>query len=510
MLSDRQAERVNAVALSNDGRTLATGDEDGTIRLRDPETGRVRMTLAEHRLPVGRFAFSTDGSRLISIATPTTPPHLPSEVLLWDLVSARLLARLEGLADRHLSDLQLDVRGQHFWELSSSEKDCARAGFWDVESDPVRPRLRWSRATRVSSLPATAARAFVALEGPGRRIVVHDIAKGTDLGRTGPIEHGIDSAALSSDGRLLAMGRGSARKISVWDVVSEREIARFDAPRGAIPWIGFSPGGRYLAMNLAHGELAIRDVVKGVMRTLTPPVTEAFPHSSLAFSPDGRFLAMNVSPIGSPQPMTVWQLDPWRQVATYPGVPGGYAFFTPDGRSLMIHVGQAVIRWKFSQAPEPDQPAGHADEAWSLAFFPDGKTLASGSDDDDTQTIKLWDVATGRLARGWHAGRGTVAALAIDPRGQVLASAHLARPGEVRLWDPATGQPLANLAGHTDYVRTVAFSPDGTLLASRLRPVDPSVGRGSSAVPSSLERSFQHRAPGRVQPGRDPAGLGVK
>ena len=52
VLSDRQAERVGMIALSPDGGILATGDEDGTIRLRDPETGRVRATLSGHRLPV--------------------------------------------------------------------------------------------------------------------------------------------------------------------------------------------------------------------------------------------------------------------------------------------------------------------------------------------------------------------------------------------------------------------------------------------------------------------------
>jgi WD40 repeat protein len=308
---------------------------------------------------------------------------------------------------------------------------------------------------------------IVAFEEPGRRFVVHDLATGKDLGRTGPIDHPHDFAALSSDGRLLAVGRGLSPMISLWDVAAGREKARFhDLPVG-LEWFELSYDGRYLALQRPHGQIEIRDLVTAEVRTATPAVFEPHPFMEHAFSPDGRFLATNVAPLGSPQPTTIWQLDPWCPVATYPGVLGGAKpQFTPDGRSLIVHVNNSAIRWNYSHPPEPEQPAGHADEAWSLAFSPDGTILASGSDDDESQTIKLWDVATGQLVRGWSGGSGTVAALAFDPQGQVLASAHLEKPGEVRLWNPATGKQLAALTGHTDYVRTLAFHPDGNTLAS--------------------------------------------
>ena len=85
MLSDRQTERVSSIALSADGRTLATGDEDGTIRLRDPETGRVLMNLRGHESDVLRLAFSPDGRRLASVGIHNRPPSLRGEVLLWEV-----------------------------------------------------------------------------------------------------------------------------------------------------------------------------------------------------------------------------------------------------------------------------------------------------------------------------------------------------------------------------------------------------------------------------------------
>ena len=258
--------------------------------------------------------------------------------------------------------------------------------------------------------------------------------------------------------------------ISLWDVAAGREKARFDNPHARLWSIAFSPDSRYLALDRAHGEIEVRDLVTNAVRTVTPPVSEGHPSTLFAFSPDSRYFATNVRPgFGKTQPTSIWLIDPWRLVATYPGERKSTELlaFTSDGPSLIQIIGESLVRWNFLPRAEPEQPTGHADEAWSLAFSPDGSILASGSDDtDEPETIKLCDVATGRPVRDWYAGVGTVAALAFDPRGQFLASAHLNKPGEVRLWDPATGRLLAALSGHIDFVRAVAFNPDGTILAS--------------------------------------------
>ncbi len=156
VLSDRQAERVNVIALSPDGRTLATGDEDGTIRLRDPETGRGRATLLGHDRPVDLLAFAPDGTRLISRGVPDRTSSDRHEVLLWDLVAPRLLARVEGLADRHVDDLHFGAESGHFWEVSWIEAGRLQLGSWDVASDPAHPRLEWRGPPAWPSLPSTA------------------------------------------------------------------------------------------------------------------------------------------------------------------------------------------------------------------------------------------------------------------------------------------------------------------------------------------------------------------
>jgi WD40 repeat protein len=98
---------------------------------------------------------------------------------------------------------------------------------------------------------------------------------------------------------------------------------------------------------------------------------------------------------------------------------------------------------------------------FSVAFSPDGKTLASGSLDGQ---IELWEVATGKLQATLKGHEDDVQSVAFSPDGKTLASA--SHDGTVKLWDVASGKEQATLSGHHFWVWSVAFSPDGKTLAS--------------------------------------------
>ena len=108
---------------------------------------------------------------------------------------------------------------------------------------------------------------------------------------------------------------------------------------------------------------------------------------------------------------------------------------------------------------------GHAGWVVSVAFAPDGSTVASSGED---KTIRFWDLATGTLKRTITHPSHSINAIAYSPDGESVAGAtsQLGQPGAVQVWNAITGRLTANYTGHDTGVAAVAYAPDGQTLAS--------------------------------------------
>ncbi len=157
----------------------------------------------------------------------------------------------------------------------------------------------------------------------------------------------------------------------------------------------------------------------------------------------------------------------WRCVHTLVGHSNAVTSvaFSPDGATLASGSEDKTIEmWKLETGKRWYTLTGHSDWVNCVAFSPDGATLASGGRD---KMIHIWDLNKGKW---WYALTGhsdRVSAVAFSPNGEVLASG--SRDKTLRVWNLSKGRQMSALIGHTEGVEAVAFSPDGEFLASGSR-----------------------------------------
>jgi WD40 repeat protein len=126
-----------------------------------------------------------------------------------------------------------------------------------------------------------------------------------------------------------------------------------------------------------------------------------------------------------------------------------------------LGVGQIVRVWDAASGELLQTFTGSVDGVLTVAFSPDGQTLASGGYD---KIVHLWDISTGAEIRRFEGHTDAVESVSFSPDGRTLITASDDRTA--RLWDVATGQELRRLAGHTNPVSSAVFAPDGKTIAT--------------------------------------------
>jgi len=267
----------------------------------------------------------------------------------------------------------------------------------------------------------------------------------------------------------------------IWNLET-RKIERTLSPRGRtvegaasvivrrqVECLAFAPGGEVL------GEVASDATLKGVIELWKVPTGEPLRTlaegqrnvRALAISSDGRLVASNVvDPDRFAHSIIVRDFQTGQTLATLAADQLSVTLlaFTPDGGWLVSAGGKKIHIWEMPSGKLLHAIPAHDKNIESIAIAPDGKTLASGSED---ALIKLWNLEDGKMIREIKSEQDAVHAVTLSPSGRTLASG--GKDGTTRLWSPASGKQRGTLWAHVDRVLCAAFSPDGKWLATGSR-----------------------------------------
>jgi WD40 repeat protein/transcriptional regulator with XRE-family HTH domain len=273
---------VTSVAFSPGGRTLATGNTDGTTRLWDMASHRQIAALTGPAGPVDSVAFSPDGRTLATGSTDGT-------ARFWDTATHRQIAALTGPAGP-VSSVAFRPDGT---TLATGGAD-ARARLWDVATHRPGDSLPTAPTGPVSSVafsPDGATLAAGSANGVwlwGLPAPCNCLTSPTPAVRLTGSAGAVSSVAFSPDDATLAAGRGDGT-VQLWDMTTEQQIATLTRHHGTVTSVAFSPDGTTLAIGSGDGTVQLWDrAIHRQLATLTSPTGTV---TSVAFSPDGKTLA---------------------------------------------------------------------------------------------------------------------------------------------------------------------------------------------------------------------------
>jgi WD40 repeat protein/energy-coupling factor transporter ATP-binding protein EcfA2 len=492
---------VYSVSFSADGKTLASGSEDKTIKLWDVETGAEIRTLSGHTHTVYRVSFSADGKTLASGSRDD------GKIKLWNVETGDEIRILSGHTNI-VGSFSFSADGKtlasgswdktiKFWNVETGAEICTLSGhtnevtsvsfsgdgktlvssswdktikFWNVETGREIHTLTGytNDVNSYNGISFSADGKTLASGGGDKIIKLWNVETGAEICTLSGHTNEVTSVSFSGDGKTLASGSWD-KTIKLWNVETGAEIRTLSGHTHTVTSVSFSADGKTLASGSLDKTIKLWNVETGAeIRTLSRHIYSSGYRVNL--SADGKTLA---SCNHDDEKIKLWNVETGAEIRTLSEHTSGVmsVSFSADGKTLASgSLDETIKLWNVETGAEIRTLSGHTSGVMSVSFSADGKTLASGSTD---KTIKLWNVETGaeiRVLSGHRRIRvlsghiSSVTSVSFSADGKTLASGSLDKT--IKLWNIETGAEIRTLFGHRSHVYSVSFSADGKTLAS--------------------------------------------
>jgi WD40 repeat protein len=445
------SDSVAAVAFSPDGKILASGGFDKTVKLWDATSHQLLRTLSGHTEQISALAFSPNGKILASSSLDTT-------VKLWpDPLEAPSNGSSAG--ERTLSGHSEPVRSLAFskdGKILATCSDDKTVKLWNV--DTGKPLATLAHQDLVTWVDFSPDNKLLASSSEDKNIYLWDVTTGRLLKTLKGHADKVWAVAFSPDRQTLVSSSDDGR-VRLWAIPSGNSLATFEAHTQAIWSVVFSPDGQTFATASLDNTINLWNV--GSLQKIAT-IRDADQVFAVAFSPTGKTLAS----VGKDNYVKLWDTSSRQAYATLQGHTDAVKAlaFQPSTTGILASASegkdQTIRLWNTTSNTQSNVLQAKED-VFAIAFSPDGKLIASGGD----RTVKLWNTSTTQEVATLTENTKAVFAVAFSPDGKLIASG--GADNVVKLFDSTTYREVKTLKdGHTNAIRALAFSPDGNTLAT--------------------------------------------
>ncbi len=469
---------VNIVTFSPDGRYLASGGSDNTIKIWQISDGKLFRTIV-HRAPlIHSIAFSPCGSYLASAGGSSDSAN--HAIKLWRVSDGALVRTIANFSGA-ITSIAFSPDGNYL----ASGHFGGLIHLWHIED-----------GTLVLTLEASLSHIYFVAYSPDGRYLASADADGTVKiwqMPNGQLAHAffhgseVYSIAFSRSGTYLASG-GLNGIIMLWNVPERSLLRTLCGHSMKVCSVAFSPddeylasGGGYYSQSETVGEIKLWRISDGsLVYTIIGPSSNGRTNliNSIAFSVNGYYLASG-SANGA---VILWRSQDgiFERELSKGGDFVHSVAFSPDGQYIAtpgngliryndsLRLRSGVVLYRVSDGTVAHVLIGNTESSsYAIAFSTNGRYLASGNSDG---TISLWNIPGFDLLHTFQAHSSHIHTIAFSPDNQYLASGSSTGfpdyQGEIKLWNLQYRSLLMTFSDHSALVTSLAFSPDGQYLAS--------------------------------------------